>query len=318
MSSLSQFTQIPSITDSFSLEDVTARLAAREDVAALVLIGSTGQSSIKAYSDYDLLLFMSVMPVPLHVLFTTINGVLTDVIFGDTAVIERILTSENLAVLTKKDGSLMYWLAHGRIVHDRDGRVRQAQTRLQNEPWSFTISEQAQLSAWNHINYNWLQTRRMLAADDLVYKTAVEMRLQYMVADVWVAYFVIRGLHWSGEKTAVSYWQEHDHTYLALFQEYVSANSLERRFAFFEKLAQETLAPVGGLWTEPGTSFSFQGEWEMGDLETAVVFWHDLLEDSEDLIAVTKRWDESTFSHEDYHAGLKRDGIVEKNVDDFD
>ena len=166
-------------------------------------------------------------------------------------------------------------VVNGRLQHDQNGRLQQAQSRLQNEPYAETIPVVESVKQWQSINYNWLQTKRMMKSNDPVYETAVEMRLQYMVSDLWVAYFHVRQMRWDGEKTAVKFWQQHDPTFLILFQKYLVANNHTDRFALYEQLAQQTLAPVGGLWSEPATSVSLANG-EGIQQQTALDFWHSL------------------------------------------
>ena len=89
---------------------VTARLATHEAVEGVVWVGSTGTEQLTDASDYDILLFLNEMPVPLHVVFTTIDDVLTDVIFADVDALDRILSSQDLSALSAKDGNVMNWL----------------------------------------------------------------------------------------------------------------------------------------------------------------------------------------------------------------
>ncbi|MCP4425377.1 MAG: hypothetical protein GY803_12850 [Chloroflexi bacterium] len=148
------FAITPSITNEMTLSEVTTRLAAHDVVEGVALIGSTGQEALTEHSDYDILLFMASLPVPLHVLFTTVGGVLTDVVFAEIGVLDRILTTINLPILSAQEGAIMHWLADGRIVYDRNGRLRQAQSRLQTESWNDAIDQAEALSVWQKINYN--------------------------------------------------------------------------------------------------------------------------------------------------------------------
>lgn len=260
--------QQPSLTEQMSLDSLSARLAANDVAAGVVWIGSTGSEQQTAHSDYDILLFMRQMPVPLHVVFTTVAGVLTDVIFSNLSVVDRVLTGDDLSELTTRDGNVMFWLTHGRIFHDADGRVQQAQSRLQTESWTTAVNPGEMYQTWHKVNYNWRQTRRMLAAEDVVYDTAVDLRLLYMLSELTVGYFTVRNMHWDGDKSAVRCWQAHDPPFLALFQQCLVEADRRQKFALYEQLAQLTLAPVGGLGSEPTTSIALSGEWSMDDVET--------------------------------------------------
>lgn len=272
------FTPYPSLTHERALTQVSAQLAAHAAVTAVLHVGSTGAGRLSDHSDYDLLLFCRSLPVPLHVLFTTIDGTLTDVIFQETAVLTTIQTAPDLSALSQTIGDVMAWLRDGRIVHDGDGAATAAQQRLRQETWRQTIPETAAYQAWQKINYNWQQTRRMLAADDAVYRTAVGMRLLYMVADLYVAYFHVRGMGWRGEKEAVRYWQQHDPEFLELLHDFVAQTAVAAQFKLYQRLAAHTLAPVGGLWTEPITTVTLHpaAAGETAERDAAFAFWQEL------------------------------------------
>ena len=58
-------TQSP--TNDLSLDEVIDRLSQRPEVDGIVVIGSLSGKQFKPHSDYDLLLVMNQMPVPLQV-----------------------------------------------------------------------------------------------------------------------------------------------------------------------------------------------------------------------------------------------------------
>jgi hypothetical protein len=272
------FWSAASETDGLSLDEVVGWLAGDERVLGIVLLGSTGDGSLTADSDYDLLLILTALPVPLHVVFTTIDGRLADVIFGDAQFIDRILAEDHPAPDSAAIGALMNWLQGGRIVHDGDGRVGLAQSKIKEGRWLVRPDGVAVYNVWKGIHYNYHQTKRMLAADDPVYEAAVDLRLTYMLTDVWFGYFVVRQLPWEGEKKAVRYWQAHDPGYLAVLQAYLMTTEREQRFVLYTELARRTLEPIGGLGDVPATLVTLQGDgWGMGDIKSALDLWKNLL-----------------------------------------
>jgi hypothetical protein len=264
-------------TDTLTLDEVVARLVRHEVVRGIVLVGSTGGGGVTAVSDYDLLLILSQMPVPLHVLLTTIDGRLADIIFSDEAFIEQLLARDEIVPDEVVTASKLNWLGNGRIVYDADGRLAQAQAKIAEGTWQEAVSEPAIYRVWQGIQYNYLQTKRMLLSEDTVYGTAVDLRLTYMLADVWLGYFTVRRLPWRGEKEAVRYWQVHDPHFLALFQQYQITTERREKFDLYWQMAQQALEPVGGLQDEALVLVALAGAWEMGDVETAVNFWCELL-----------------------------------------
>lgn len=272
------FQPIPSGTDALTLDEVIGRLARQEEVVGIVLLGSTAKAALTADSDYDLLLILEQLAVPLHVVFTTIDGRLADVIFSDRRFIDHILRDDALEPESAAAGNLMNWLQKGQVVYDHTGQIGLAQAKIQEGVWLLPPDQKAVYNVWKGIHYNYHQTRRMLAAADPVYQTAVDLRLTYMLADVWFGYFTVRQLPWEGEKKAVRYWQSHDPDYLAVFQSYLVTTERQERFALYTQLAQRTLEPIGGLIHTPATLVTLPGDdWAVTDIKTAFDFWHDLL-----------------------------------------
>lgn len=272
------FRLVASETESLTLDEVIGRLAAQENVRGIVLLGSTAGASLTADSDYDLLLILAQLPVPLQVIFTTIDGRLTDLIFSDMQFIDHILGDGQLDPDLPAIGNLMNWLQKGEVVHDSSGYIRLAQTKLKDGMWLLPPDQKAIFNVWKGIHYNYYQTKRMLASADPIYQTAVDLRLTYMLTDVWFGYFVVRQLPWEGEKKAVRYWQTHDPDYLALFQKYLMAADRQQRFGVYTELAQRALEPLGGLADTPTTMVTLQGDdWRVADLEEAFDLWHRLL-----------------------------------------
>ncbi len=280
------FPQSPSLTEAWTLKEVVARLSAHEAVAGIVLLGSTGNESHTAYSDYDLLLVMREMSLRLYIVFTTIDGRLADIIFSDTQFIDQLLTAAEPMSDEPSTGLLRHWLQNGRVVYDSDGQIHVAQSKIKADSWLNIPDDKAVFAVWKGIHYNCHQTKRMLAADEEVYQTAVDLRLTYMIADVWLGYFTVRRLPWQGEKKAVRYWQTHDPAFLILFQQYAAASNRAQRFALYTELAQGALDPIGGLTLVPQTLITLQSEaWAMADLEQAATFWGELLgQESEESI----------------------------------
>ncbi len=64
------------------------------------------------------------------------------------------------------------------------------------------------------------------------------------------AYFILRGLRWEGEKSAVAYLQKHDPDYSELFFRALRETQLENKFNFYTALVERTMSGFGGLWDE--------------------------------------------------------------------
>jgi hypothetical protein len=271
----------PPSTADLTLAETIIRISRHETVEGLIEVGSSSGPGLTPASDYDLILVLSCMRVPLHVALTYIAGRVTDVIFYPAAAIARILEAESLQdAADAMEGKLIRWLQSGLVVFDRSGRLGRAQEKVRNGQWLRMATDSELYATWFHINYNVTQTRRMLVSTDPVYQTAIDIRLLYTLADLWTAYFRVRRLPWEGEKGAVRYLEVHDAHFLALFRRCLAETDRVHRAALYEQLAVLVLAPIGGLWGEPVTAIQL----DMGSdaaltpevLQDALAFWQEL------------------------------------------
>jgi predicted nucleotidyltransferase len=79
-------------SDELSLEQVIAALSASPLVDGVALFGSRVAAHDNPISDYDLLLLVTDLPVPIFQMFTHIGGRMADLVFADTASADRSLT----------------------------------------------------------------------------------------------------------------------------------------------------------------------------------------------------------------------------------
>jgi hypothetical protein len=269
----------PSRSDALSLDDVVTRLARHDVVAGIVLIGSTGDTTLTAASDYDLLIVLSTMPAPMHVALTTIEGRLADIIFILQSEIDALLTRQDAIPQDSWEARLLHWVQTGRVVVDRQRQLQRLQQNAAALPRA-TLPDAGELyRTWFGINYNVLQTQRILASPDPVYQMTVDLRLLYCLSDLWVAYFRVRRLAWAGEKAAIRHLAEHDPNYLTRFQRCLAETDRRTKVAQYVALAEQTLAPLGGLWPQASTAIQFHADrpWTPGQDRVALAFWNDLL-----------------------------------------
>jgi predicted nucleotidyltransferase len=267
-----------SVSNTLTLDQAIAWLARRRVVDGIVVIGSAGQNALTPASDYDLLVVLADMPVPLHVALTYIDRRLTDVIFVSVADIDRLLTSEAQTVpAVSEEGKLIWWLQTGRIAFDRLGRLRRAQAWTQSGQRFHMASEGELYSAWFGISYDVMQTKRMLASADPTYVMMVDLRLLFSLHDLWLDYFRVRKLLYPG-KEAIRYLADHDPSYLELFRQCLAEIDRQRKVQLYEQLARLTIAPVGDLWEEGRTAVQLKPgvEWRPGMVEDALAFWEGL------------------------------------------
>ncbi len=212
---------ILSQSNHMSLDEVITCLSRSHHVEGVLTLGSTRSGALHPHSDYDLLVVLSQMPVPLRVILTTIHGRLTDVLFAHSDLITEIVSGHYMRARSADEGSLMERLKTGEVIHDRDGRIRQAQSILADREWLVKPEDSEVYDRAVHgIHYNYQQNKRYLECDDPSYQLVLDFRLHYSLTQVLWDYFIVRRIPWEGEKKAFAYWREHDPEYLAFFEAY--------------------------------------------------------------------------------------------------
>ena len=146
----------------------------------------------------------------------------------------------------------MRWLTNGTIAYDRGGRLARAQTAAQAGAVRLAADEHAIYSVWFRANYNLRHARRLLAASDPAVLLALDLRLLYSLYDLVPAYFILRGLPWTGEKAAARHWQARDPEFMALLEAALTTADRRRKVALYEQLAARALAPAGAIWPSGG------------------------------------------------------------------
>lgn len=238
-----------STTNTLPFDEVIARLSQQEIVTGLIVVGSAAQEQMTPVSDYDLVIVLASLPVPLHVGVTYIDDRFTDLIFHTVDQIEQILAATTPFAFWDWTGRLVSWLETGKVTFDRHGKLGQAQAKVKDGDWLQTNNDQAAYSAWQSINYNLQVVRRYLAADDPAYLAAADIRmLLFGPQDLFFNYFAVRGLRPDSEKKSIHYLQTHDPDYLRLFNHFLIEPDRAVKFRLYEQLAALTLAPVGALW----------------------------------------------------------------------
>jgi hypothetical protein len=121
----------------------------------------------------------------------------------------------------------------------------------------------------------------MIASEDPVYLTAVDIMLAPAPKEAARAYFVARQLPWQGEKAAVRHLQKHDSGFLDLLQRCLAEAERKRKLEYYETLLEQALRPAGGLW-EPGVTAVFLRDPQLHPthLPQALQFWESLLKET--------------------------------------
>ena len=271
------FTQTAS-TDHLSLDEVITRLSQQAVVDGLIIVGSASHGKMNAASDYDLVLVLAELPVPLHTGVTYIYGRFTDLIFHTTAQLEQILAAMEPFDFWDWTGRLVGWLETGEVRFDRHGQLGVAQAKVKSGQWLAPVGDDAARGAWQTINYNLAVVRRLLTSADPTYRMAADVRMAiYGPQDLFWNYFAVRGLQPASEKQHIRYLQEHDPTFLADFNRFLAEPNRAEKFQRYVALAERVLAPVGPLWQAGETILNLSGKDLTPALEKqALNFWEGL------------------------------------------
>jgi hypothetical protein len=271
---------IPASSNALTLDDVIARLTEQDIIAGILTIGSTARHTIVPASDYDLLIILVDQPKGLQPYsITHIDGRFTDLLFATSADLNNILTLIG-PVPSEGDwlGSVIRWFQSGEIIYDPTGKLAHVQHKVQTEACLKPLAYDG-YSGWFTINYNLAQTRRLVQADDPVYRAAGELRLVlYAAPDLLFNYFKIRNLRWEGDKAAVRLLLQHDPDYWQHFQHFMRQGDPTQKLGLYERLAALTIAPVGELWPAGITEITVDKDAVSAlEQESLKQFWEDLI-----------------------------------------
>lgn len=270
------FSMPPSLTHDLPLDALLHRLRRRREVVGLVMVGSLGHAALKPESDYDLLIVLDKLPLPLDVALTTIDGRVSDVLFCSLAQVEALLTVQTLTA-RMPERALLHWLHSGRIDYDRTGRLAQVRDHAPNV--ATAPDRAAQFRLWYAVNFNLLHGERLLRSGDEVYLLAMDFRFLYMLQEVLEAYLLNHGIPQRGEKHTIRHLQRHAPNHLWLYTAALHATDRRTKFLRYTQFAEIALAPVGGLWPGPDlTAFNLPLEMPLNQHNTAFAFWRDLLD----------------------------------------
>lgn len=268
-----------STTNTRTLDCVIEQLAQQSVVDGIIVVGSAATAQMTAASDYDLVLILAEMPVPLHTGVTYIDGRFTDLLFHATAEVDTILAATTPFDLWDWTGRLVGWLEAGQIRFDRHGTLIRAQTKVRNGDWLTSDNERAIYGAWQTINYNLAVVRRYLASDDPAYLEAADLRMAlYAPQDLYWNYFTVRNLRPDSDKAQLAYLRTHDPAFLAAYQRFLVEPNRAKKFRLYTTLAAQVLAPVGSLWQAGETVLNLSAPSVTIALEEeALAFWETLL-----------------------------------------
>jgi hypothetical protein len=170
------------------------------------------------------------------------------------------------------EGKLVCWLADGRIVCDKSGRL----DRLREGQIETEIPDSRKHAVWFRINYDYFQSLRMFNSGDEAYLEALEVRLPRAVYELMPEYMELRDVPYTGDKGAVAYFKAHNPGFLEKFRECFRTGSLEYKFRLYSELVADTLEGVGEMWGERAVELQFAGDYTPQARESAVALWNRL------------------------------------------
>jgi predicted nucleotidyltransferase len=266
-------------TADLTLDETLARLVRHPAVDGLITIGSTGRETLTPVSDYDIVVVLSEMPLPLGVGITYIDHRLADVLFATATQVDEIRATTEQLDPNAWVGRLARWLLDGTIASDRRGALAEALLKLRSAEWLKPLGDFDGYGAWIGVNYNLLHTRRLMQSDDPVYRAAGELRIaMYGVMNVMLAYFQVRRLLWEGDKAAIRHLMAHDPAFFRLLQDLLRSSEPRRSFRLYEQLCRRALAPIGDLWQgEPTVLWNDSAAATPQSVAGALAFWEELV-----------------------------------------
>ncbi len=269
------FNQSSSLTNGLSLEEVLENLKNSSEVDGVLVMGSGGNNTLLPHSDYDLVVVVDKIPVPVFSVFTYIDNRMTDVFFFTLDQLDSLIAKDSLDA-DDIDGKLLSWLQNGTIHTDKSGKLKQLKEKLVNSN-VLKIPESKKYAAWFGINFNFAHNIRYFESNDTLYLNALDIRLLYCVADIISGYFTIRDIPWRGEKVAIKWLGENDSEFLKLFQKYSSTGERNEKVEIYTQLVEKAIEPFGKTWNKNFTGITLKDDFSLANLDEGVKFWDNLV-----------------------------------------
>jgi predicted nucleotidyltransferase len=243
-----------SYSQTLSIEEVARRLACQPQVDGVVLMGSGARAALSPSSDIDLLVLLAPEAPQQFMLSTTIQERLAEVYFASSAELVAFLARSQNAQATSYQTTLMGWIARGQILFDRAGRVGELRAKLAQSDWASVPADGELYDAWYATNYDLVQTQRLLGTQDPIVQMKADLRLLFMVDQLWSRYFLVRRLVGMSHKASIVWMADNDPEFFARMQALLLEPQRERKFEQYCLLAARALKPVGGLWPQEMTA----------------------------------------------------------------
>ena len=264
-----RFATVRSRSADLALDQVLDRLQRRDEVVAIVLIGSTA-GRLKEWSDIDLLVVLADGPA-FDIEFATIDGRPADLVFTNLDSIRRIADADGEP--NGRLADLSTWLGAGRVAFSRSDDVALAREAARARgPWR--SGDRDRFFRWVELNVNLVKFERYLAAGTPEHLEALHLMLDQALAALPQDAVVLSGLGWRGEREAVKELRRSGGEVLQAIVTGRAEPDAAGRLTIYRSAATRVAEPVGGLWSAGQTA----GGWILrGDGRTVNSRWEDLL-----------------------------------------
>ncbi len=229
------------------LKKVIENLRSKKEVDAVFLTGSGGRSPLKPWSDIDLIIVFKKNTKQLYSLFTWIGGRFADIFFFDLGDMARIEKKRIIGGNTP-EGTFVDWLKSGSIQFDKSGKTTELKALIARGKIKCRITREDTFSFQRKVSYNYTANNRYFSAKDPLYHEALELRLLYSVIELALAYFVLRGIPWRGEKNAMKYFKQKDGKYYTALARYFAARDLKTRMKLYNQMVPMALTKQYGIF----------------------------------------------------------------------
>lgn len=230
-----------------SLDKIIEKLKSDDNIDAVFMTGSNHNKEAKTYSDIDLVIIFKENKDELYCLYNWIGDIFAETFFFDLDDLKRVASSDKIDS-ESFDAILLDWIKKSDIFFDKSGIL----TELKSKASDINTSHQSDKSKkgfWQRINHNYIADKRYFDSRDPLYHEALEIKLFYSMEQVICAYFAFRDIPWRGEKNVILYLKDNAPDFYKLFQNYISAISLNERFQAYSQMFEVVFTDKYKKWT---------------------------------------------------------------------
>lgn len=260
----------PSHTTNLNLEEVISRLGKKGMVDGILLMGTTGEGTMRSYSDIDMVVVLSHPPINIFSALTSIDSKLGDVYFFTTNELDLILNSNNLDSASM-EGKFVEWIKTGVISLDKSKRLQ----RLKEKNLATVVTDQQKYTAWMSPNFNLAHNKRLLRSNDPFYLEYLDMRLLFCIDELVMYYFLSRDMQWKGHKYALNYFMKNDRAMLDLYRKCLAETDRQKKFLLYEALVK--LCTSGRIFDKNITTITLKDAYNQQNVEKALDLWDELV-----------------------------------------